>query len=205
MPRAPIVGVILAAGQSSRMGRSKPLLRVPPGNDTFLSRAVAALREGGIEQIAVIGRARDEPLRAELSRIDPSVPYLVNPAPERGQLSSALTGVAYAESRAAAGMLMLPVDIPLVRPSTVATLLEAFALGQAAVVRPVHEGRHGHPVIFAASMFAELKSADMSVGAKAVLHKYAEAVCNIEVTDAGITRDVDAPQDYRDLFNTDPH
>ena len=186
------------------MGRSKPLLRVPPGEQSFVGRAISTLRRGGIEQVAVVGRPGDEALGAELSRLDPSIPYLVNPTPELGQLSSVLVGLSYAESRGACGMLILPVDIPLVRPETVAVLLEAFEATSAAIVRPFHENRHGHPVIFRAAMFDALRQADISVGAKDVLRKHQSGVLNVPVTDPGVTRDIDRPQDYRDAFSADP-
>jgi molybdenum cofactor cytidylyltransferase len=200
----PIVGLILAAGQSTRMGRPKALLPCPPEGETFVARAIGALREGGLSQIAVVGRPSDEPLHAEVRRIDSSIRYLVNPAPEQGQLSSLLVGVEYAAGLSAAGVLVLPVDIPLVRPETVAILRRAFLEGSDPIVRPVHRGRHGHPVIFRASVFGELRSADVAVGAKAVLHAHAGAVLDVDVGDAGIVRDVDVAQDYRDLFNADP-
>jgi molybdenum cofactor cytidylyltransferase len=186
------------------MGRSKPLLRVLPEGQSFVERAISTLRRGGLEQVAVVGRAGDEPLRAELTRIDPSIPYLVNPTPEFGQLSSVLVGLSYAESRAARAMLMLPVDIPLVRPETVAVLLQAFEATSAAIVRPLHAGRHGHPVIFRAAIFDALRRADMSVGAKDVLRKHQDDVLNVPVTDPGVARDIDLPEDYRDAFSADP-
>jgi molybdenum cofactor cytidylyltransferase len=199
-----IVGVILAAGQSSRMGRPKALLRIPPRGDTFLERIISTFRRGGLADLVVVGRPDDQLLRAELTRIDPSIPYVVNPAPERGQLSSLVAGIDAAESRGAAGVLVLPVDIPLVRHDTIATLLAASAEPSATIVRPGHQGRHGHPVVFTAALFGDVRSADMAVGAKAVVHRHAGSVRTIEVDDPGILRDVDEPRDYRDLFNADP-
>jgi len=203
MSGPPIFGLILAAGRSSRMGRAKPLLRIPPEDDTFLARIVATLRQGGVADLAVVGRPGDDPLRAELDRIDPAIPYVVNPEPERGQLSSLLAGLDHAESRGASAVLVLPGDIPLVRPDTIVTLLASAGKG-ALIVRPAYRGRSGHPVVFSASLFGELRSADLQIGAKSVVHRHAASVLTVDVPDEGILRDVDAPADYRDLFNADP-
>ena len=204
MPGPQIVGLILAAGQSSRMGRAKPLLTIPPEDDTFLARIVTTLRQGGLADLAVVGRPGDGPLRTELGRIDAAIPYVVNPEAERGQLSSLIAGLEYAEGRGAGAVLVLPVDIPLVRPGTIAALLAACAGNGALIVRPAYRGRSGHPVVFSAALFGELRSADPNAGAKAVVHSHADSVLTVDVADEGILRDVDAPADYRDLFNADP-
>src|SRR6478609_9472210 len=92
-----LLGIVLAAGQSSRMGRPKALLRCPPDNHTFVTQAITTLRSGGVAEVAVVGRPDDAALREEVGRYMPHVPYLENPSPELGQLSSMLIGLAQAE------------------------------------------------------------------------------------------------------------
>ena len=196
-----VVGIVLAAGQSSRMGRPKALLPCPPAGRTFVTQIIHVLREGGIDTIAVIGRVNDPDLRREVAAAVPPVCYVENPAPQLGQLSSMLMGVAFAEAREAAGILVLPVDMPLIRPHTVRSALSAFAAGDAPVLRATYQGRHGHPVIFGAAVFPALRSADPEVGARAVLHQDPSRVRNLEVDDPGVLRDFDWPADYRSLFD----
>ena len=182
------------------MGRPKALLPCPPDGHSFVSQAVRTLQAGGVAEVAVIGRPGDPALRNEVGQHAPAVPYLENLTPELGQLSSLLVGVSYAESCAADGVMVLPVDIPSVRPATVQALLEAFDRGPEPLVRAVYRGRHGHPVIFGRLVFAELHAADLSVGARAVLRRDPARVRELEVDDPGVLRDVDFPDDYRRLL-----
>lgn len=196
-----VVGIVLAAGQSTRMGQPKALLPCPPAGRTFVTQIIHVLREGGIDTIAVIGRVNDPDLRREVASAGLPVCYVENPSPELGQLSSILVGVAFAEARQSAGILVLPVDMPLIRPETVRTALGAFAAGDEPVLRATYQGRHGHPVIFGAAVFPALRNADPEVGARAVLHQDPSRVRNLEVDDPGVLRDFDWPTDYRGLFD----
>ena len=196
-----VVGIVLAAGQSTRMGQPKALLPCPPAGRTFVTQIIHVLREGGIDTIAVVGRVNDPDLRREVASAGLPVCYVENPSPELGQLSSMLVGVAFAEARAATGILVLPVDMPLVRPETVRTALDTFAAGDQPVLRATYQGRHGHPVIFGAAVFPALRNADPEVGARAVLHQDPSRVRNLEVDDPGVLRDFDWPTDYRGLFD----
>ena len=195
------MGIILAAGESRRMGRPKALLPCPPDGCTFVTQAVRTLHTGGIQEVGVVGRVQDSALRQEVSRQMPPVAYLENPTPELGQLSSLLVGVVYAEACGADGVMILPVDIPSVKASTVQALSETFDRSSAPIVRAVYQGRHGHPVIFARAVFPELRAADPAVGARQVLRRDPGRVCEVAVDDAGVLRDVDEPDDYRRLVD----
>ena len=196
-----VVGIVLAAGQSARMGQPKALLPCPPAGRTFVTQIIHVLREGGLSTIAVVGRVHDEDLRREVGAATPAVSYVENPAPELGQLSSLLAGIAFAEAQGAAGVLVLPVDMPLVRSETVRAAVDTFGLTDEPVLRATYHGRHGHPVIFGAGVFPALRSADPAIGARAVLHQDPSRVRNLEVDDPGVLRDFDWPTEYRGLFD----
>jgi molybdenum cofactor cytidylyltransferase len=183
------------------MGRPKALLSCPPDGHTFVTQAVRTLCAGGLAVVAVVGRPDDQGLRDEIARYPSPVPYLANQTPELGQLSSLLVGVTYAEARGADAVMILPVDIPSVSPATVRALLEAFEQGPEPLVRAVHGGRHGHPVIVGRALFAELRAVDPAVGARAVLRRDPSRVREVEVDDPGVLRDVDVPDDYRRLMD----
>ena len=195
-----MLGIILAAGQSSRMGRPKALLPLPSGGPSFVSAAIRALSDGGVRQIAVVGRPADDELEREVARSAPAVTLLVNPHYHLGQLSSLLVGIDHAGRVGAGAVMVLPVDIPLVRSGTVAALLAAFAAAGTPIVRPRHGDRHGHPVLFAAALFPELRATDLSVGARAVLRRDPARVLELDVDDSGVLRDFDHPDDYRRLL-----
>ena len=198
-----VVGVVLAAGQSTRMGQPKALLPCPPAGRTFVTQIIHTLREGGLTTIAVVGRVNDHNLRREVGAATPAVSYVENPSPELGQLSSLLTGIAFAEARGAAGVLVVPVDMPLIHPETVRAELDTFGATDEPVVRATYHGHHGHPVIFRADVFPALRSADLAAGARAVLHQDPSRVRNLEVDDPGVLRDFDWPADYRGLLEQD--
>jgi molybdenum cofactor cytidylyltransferase len=195
-----VAGIILAAGRSTRMGRSKALLLAPDGR-TFVARLAETLFEGGVDAPLVVGRADDDPLRSEVETIGCGVSFVVNAAAdEGGQLSSLLAGLDQADRPGVQAVMVVPVDAPLVTADTVATLIATFSATGAAIVRARHQGWNGHPVIFSRAMFDELRRADPEVGAKAVVRAYPAATVYVDVNDAGVIGDVDTPEDYRKMF-----
>jgi molybdenum cofactor cytidylyltransferase len=197
-PRSILVaGVILAAGQSTRMGRAKALLTIPGTRTTFVAHLVEVLFEGGVADVLVVGRPDDEPLRHEVDRLPVHARFVPNPRAETGQLSSVMAGLNAADRPGLHAIVVAPVDLPLVKASTIRSLLGAFAATLPAIARPRHEGQHGHPVVFGRVVFDALRQADPAVGAKAVVHSH--PVLNVDVDDPGILRDVDTPGDYAAL------
>lgn len=196
-----IPAIVLAAGRSARMGRSKALLPAGADGPSFLARAVAALNEGGACDVLVVCRSDDDELKRAAAELDVPVRVVENPhADEGGQLSSVVAGLNVADRPGIAAVMILPVDVPLVTAETVRALIAESNRTRAPVVRAVHRARHGHPVIFSRAVFDDLRHADPSIGAKAVLQAHAPAVVNVEVADAGTVEDVDTPGDYRRLF-----
>ena len=186
-----VPGIVLAAGASSRMGRPKALLQI--GDRTFVRAVLDALRDGGLTEVVVVvrpGQAAidDEILRAGFGR------SVENENPGRGQLSSLLTGLDSIDTPAVSAVLVTLVDIPLIAPATVRALVDRTAASRAPILRAVHRGRHGHPVVFTRAVFEALRRADPGQGAKAVLR--ANDVEDVEVDDPGVSRDVDTPEDY---------
>jgi CTP:molybdopterin cytidylyltransferase MocA len=184
------------------MGQPKALLRYPRTGRTFITQLITSLREGGLQSIAVVGRPGDHDLLQAMAAT-PAVDYVPNPSPELGQLSSLLIGIDYAESRGASGALVVPVDMPLIRPDTVSTAVGAFLRSEQPVLRVTHRGQHGHPVIFRAEIFSAIRQADPSQGARAVLRQDPSQVRDLEVDDPGVLRDIDLPAEYRRLLDED--
>ena len=194
-----IPAVVLAAGKSSRMGRTKALLPVGSLHETFLTRIIRVLREGGIDAIVVVIGGDAAAVRASLPRSDASLAAVENPRYEEGQLSSLLVGLAAVEQRhdEVDAVMVTLVDLPLISADTVRSVLDAFrAKPDAPLVRPRRGVRYGHPVIFNRSIFGELRRADPSKGAKPVVHTYAAQEVNVDVVDDGAFIDIDTPEDY---------
>jgi molybdenum cofactor cytidylyltransferase len=91
------------------------------------------------------------------------------------------------------------VDVPMLDPRTVRVVVAEWQRVRAPLVRPAIGDRHGHPVVFDQRLFAELRTAPLDVGAKAVVRAHADEIVNVPVTDEGCLVDVDTPQDYEAL------
>ncbi len=198
MPAIIIPAVILAAGRSERMRRPKALLPIGQGGDTFVARLVSTFRSTDADDVVVVIRPDDEALRTVAEQCAARV--VENLDADRGQLSSLIAGLDAVDRPGVHGILVMPVDIPLMRAETIAAVKAAFITSSASIVRAVHKGRHGHPVIFARRVFDELRHADPHSGARAVVHAHAHDLLNVEVDDPGILRDFDTPEDYDRLL-----
>ena len=196
-----VPAIILSAGRSARMGTSKALLPCGEGGEPFIVRLCRSLAAGGASRLLVVGREDDEALRGVVRMRIPAARFVVNQEAERGgPLSSLLAGLAAIDDPAVLGVLMTPVDAPRVAPATVAALLTAFRSAPGRIVRAVHNGRHGHPVVFPREAFEQLRQADPARGAKAVVRAHEGEIVDVEVPDAGVLEDIDTPDDYTRVF-----
>jgi molybdenum cofactor cytidylyltransferase len=188
---AAIPGLVLAAGASRRMGRPKALLPLGASGQPFARRICDTLLAAGVAPIVVITRSD---LRDQLAGVLTDVVLVVNSSPDRGQLSSLLAGLDALGSLEAA--LVTLVDLPLIQTATVASLLAAWHATHAPLVRPLHQGRHGHPVIFGAALLDALRLADADLGAKPVVHRFLADAVSVPVDDRGTVEDIDTPEAY---------
>jgi molybdenum cofactor cytidylyltransferase len=189
-----VPAIVLAAGASSRMGTPKALLRI--GNESFLGRILGVLRSAGLPDAVVVVRPGQEALAAEVAAAGFGR-VIDNPRADEGQLSSLIAGLDAIDHPNVEGALVTLVDVPCISTSVVSALLDRMQSSPAPVIRAVHDGTHGHPVIFRRALFDRLRHADPTVGAKAVLR--AVTVDDVEVHEPGITQDVDTPADYERL------
>lgn len=192
--------VLPAAGRSRRMGRPKLLL--PWGGTTVLGAVVETLRAAEVDPIAVVTARGDEALRQWVEERE--VLAAVNPRPERGMLSSVWEGLAAlggAEALARRGepLLVMPSDLPALRPATVRTLLRRLGSSTRLLAVPVYRGRRGHPVVFAAALIPELLRLDLGVGPRQIFHLHPGDILEVDVDDPGCRADLDTPADYRRL------
>ncbi|MDR3439970.1 radical SAM (seleno)protein TrsS [Telmatospirillum sp.] len=189
-----VVGLVLAAGLSSRMGSFKPLLSL--GQGSAIENAVGLFRRSGIADVTVVVGHRADDLVPVVRRLD-ATPVL-NPDFALGMYSSVKAGIQAIAERCD-GCLLLPVDIPLVRPATIESLRRAFLAENAPVIYPVFRGRHGHPPLISRQLFAEILKSDGTGGLCAILARHAEQARTVTVYDEGIHRDMDTPKDYETL------
>ena len=192
-------GVILAAGDSTRMGSPKALLLTRDGRP-FVAAIAETFAAAGITEIVVVTGRDHERITAALAHERLPVPPEVvrNLDPSRGQLSSLLLGIDSLPAAAPAAVVTL-VDVPLMTAETVRLVISEWRRTGAPIVRPAIGERHGHPVVFDRRLFQELRQAPLHVGAKAVVRAHAAEIVNVPVTDTGCLVDVDTPADYEAL------
>ena len=184
------VAVVPAAGSAVRFGGTKLLALID--GEPLLDRTIAALLDGGVDQIiVVVGPDADELKRDVNAFNDPRVWPVVNPDPSRGMFSSLQAGMAEAEGDA---LVVLPADMPFVQPATVRLLLDAFAK-KSAIVSPRSNGKRGHPVILPPALRDEIRSADAVLTLHDILKRHLDMRVDVDVLDQGVVRDVDRPED----------
>ena len=189
-----IPAVVLAAGKSTRMGRTKAML--PLGGETFVSRIVRTFRSVGVEDVVVVVGHDAELVSTALSGMDLAPRVILNTEYESGQLSSILTGLRAVDRPGVVAMLMTLVDVPLVSAETVRAVLMRYRSTSAPVVRPVNGDRHGHPVLIDRRLFGQFRGADPASGVKPIVRAHASAVGDVEVFDEGAFTDIDTPEEY---------
>lgn len=186
-----ISAIVLAAGQSKRMGRPKLLL--PWEKGTILEQVVDSILASGVGEVVVVLGDRAPELKARLAASP--VHMVLNPDYKEGIGSSIRCGVKVAREDARGLMIVLG-DQPLITSAVVGQLLEAFKKGGRGIVLPAYRGVRGHPVILQARYRAELMALAGDVGARGVVAAHPDDVLEVEVSSAAVVQDIDNEQDY---------
>ena len=200
LPWRVLSAIVLAAGDSTRMGSPKAALLTPDGV-SFITRIVQTLRQAGVDDLVIVTGNHHDAVIDALTRdcVMPAPRVVRNPDPSRGQLSSLLAGMDAVITPRTDALMMTLVDVPLVRVSTVAAVIAEWRRTRAPIVRPAIGDRHGHPVIFDRAVLDEIRRAPLDAGAKSVVRAHEHALVNVPVDDEGCVRDVDTPSDYAAL------
>jgi len=190
-----LAAVILSAGASSRMGRPKALL--PYREGTFLELLIQVTRHPRVGLTRVVLGAGAEVIRS-LAKIDPSI-VVLNDDWQQGQLSSLRAGLRSLEGLHTDGIVLCPVDHPLVSAPLVSDLIAHFYADGRSIVLPTYEGRRGHPVIFSNKLYAELLAAPADKGARAVVWAHAADVLEVPTDEEGVVLNLNDPDMLRHI------
>ena len=173
------------------MGYPKALL--PLKSDTFLTRILTTADATGMgKPVVILGRSASE-IRA---RVDlTSVRTIINPDPDRGQLSSLQMALRIL-SPECAGAMLWPIDQPLVSAKLIADLARLFFASEALIANPVFGGKRGHPVIFRRDLFPEFLALPLHEGANKLMRGFPNATANLVTEESGTVLDIDTPEDY---------
>jgi molybdenum cofactor cytidylyltransferase len=187
-----IVGIILSAGESKRMGTPKQLL--PWGDTIVLQHVVDVAAASRLERVELILGSRAEEIAGRIT-LPAKARLLINEAYREGMGSSVKCGVRNAPAEVEAYMLLLG-DQPFVEGAVIDRLIDCHRAGTQGITIPVYNGRRGHPVIFAARYREELLSIG-DQGAREVVKNHREDIGEVPMDVPEILVDMDTPQEYQ--------
>jgi molybdenum cofactor cytidylyltransferase len=213
MPGSPnLCGLILAAGESSRMGSDKAMLPWPPPphgaashpGPTLLSAAILAF-EPFTRLVLVVAGNNAQTVGVTANACGA---YMVrNPNPERGQFSSLQVGLKEALSRGCDSAMITPVDCPPLSAGSLERLRDSFqhAIAQGIwAIAPENDGKRGHPLLVSRELIALFLDAPFTSNAREVLHARAQRVAYIPVPDSLEKAGLNTPEDYEALAEKPP-
>lgn len=187
-----ISAVLLAAGESTRMGKLKALL--PWRDVTLLEHQVATLLHAGVQEVIVVLGYKAETLRPLVERYPQAKPVL-NLRYRTGKSSSVRAGLRQV-SPGADAVLVLAVDQPRDH-EVVRGVIEAHRSSRTLITYPAHAGKGGHPIIFSASLLPEmLRVSEAKQGLREVVERHRSRVHKVELGTSEVLLDLNRPEDY---------
>jgi molybdenum cofactor cytidylyltransferase len=192
-----ISAILLAAGESRRMGEFKQLLTF--AGKTFVECCADHLLAAPVDELIVVTGHREADVRRALGSRPLRVVY--NADYRDGMSSSVKCGVA-AVSPAADAVLVALADQPQIAPATIKCVIAEYERHASLIVIPTYQGRNGHPVLIDLRLRNELLTFDASQGLRQVVHAHAADVAHIEVTTDTVLTDFDCPEDYRRVMES---
>ncbi|MCX6575924.1 MAG: nucleotidyltransferase family protein [Candidatus Aminicenantes bacterium] len=190
--RGMIWAIVLAAGESRRMGQPKLLL--PFGRSTIIETVVQSLMESSLDGILVVLGHRGQGILDKLKNY--AVETTVNPHYQRGMLSSVQWGFRKLPRDAGAALVILG-DQPGVSAQTIDLIIGAFKSRDKGIVLPTYKDSGGHPLLVDIKYRREIRSLDPAVGLRSLLSRHPDDILRVEVRDTSVLQDIDNPGDYR--------
>jgi molybdenum cofactor cytidylyltransferase len=187
--RKPLAAVILSGGESRRMGAPKAL--IPYRGKTFVEHLIEVTRHPRVGLTRIVVGAHAGEIRERVAAHSGEI--VVNADWANGQLSSIQAGVRSLPDGATDGMILCPVDHPVVSAELVARLIEEFDASGKSIALPIYHGRRGHPLIFRASLYQELLAASAEVGARQVVWARENDTCHVPTEEEGVVLNINDP------------
>jgi len=186
-----ISAILLAAGESRRMGRFKQLLQF--GDKTFVEHCVDTLLTSRVDDVIVVTGHRALDVRRTVG--DRPVRYAHNADYLLGMASSIKCGVRCL-SGLTRGFVLALVDQPQISSNVINRVIETFEKERALIVVPAYEGKNGHPVLLDISLRDEILALDDRQGLREVVRAHNNDVVRVEMSNSAVLEDFDLPEDY---------
>jgi molybdenum cofactor cytidylyltransferase len=184
-----LAAAILAAGESRRMGTPKAL--IPYRGRTFVEHLLEVTRHPRVSVTRIVLGAGASEMREKLSGQEAAI--VVNPNWYTGQLSSIHAAIRSLPEGTTEGLILCPVDHPVVSAKLVSELIDTFDASRKLIILPTFKGQRGHPVIFHATLYEELLSARPEIGARQVVWAHADDVAEVPTDEEGVTLNLNDP------------
>ncbi len=192
-----ISAIVLAAGQATRFGQCKQVLRL--GGKTILDHALDNLRGSKIDDIVIVLGAHADEIREKVRLLESSVERVVtNFDFASGMSTSIQAGLRALPESAEAAMIVLG-DQPFVTPRTIDLLIDAYRRTRGNVIVPTYNGVRGNPVMVDRSLFGEMLGIRGDVGCRAIFGELADSIVKVPVDDRGVLIDIDTREDLDTL------
>lgn len=191
-----IWAIILAAGESRRMGFPKMLLDFE--GTTMIENVISNVYKSKVNKIMVVLGAVREPLVSVIEKSD--VRYCFNDNYKEGMLSSVICGFKNLPSDHNA-VLVFQGDQPLIKSEVINTVIEAYLSSGRGIVIPVHKKKRGHPILIDRKYRDEIEYLNPIKGLRSLAQKFSDDVFEVETDEPGILRDFDTYDEYRKEIN----
>jgi len=193
---AEIWAIILAAGESKRMGSPKMLL--PFKGFTMIENVIANVSCSKVDNIMVVlGADRDSIVKLIRTK---AVNYCYNENYKDGMLSSVMCGFRNIPIDHSA-VLVFQGDQPLITPKAINSVIEVYLSSGKGIVIPVYESKRGHPILIDRKYRNEIQKLNPAEGLRSLALKYSDDVLEVNTDVAGILRDFDTYDEYKNEIN----
>ncbi len=190
-----ISAILLAAGESRRMGVPKQLLSLR--DKTFVEHCVDNLLASRVDRVIIVTGHRELEVRRAVG--DRPIRFVHNANYESGMTSSIKCGVQALPAGTRAYILAL-VDQPQIEADVINPVIDAYEKLRTTIVIPTYGGRNGHPILLDASLNEEILTMDPEQGLRQVVRAHLDEVVRVEVSNQRVLEDCDLPEDYERLL-----
>jgi molybdenum cofactor cytidylyltransferase len=187
-----IWAVILAAGESKRMGEAKLLL--PFGEKTIIETVINNVIQSKVEKILVVLGSAREKIEQKIKNYSLKIAF--NPKFRSGMLSSVHAGFQALPEHAQAALIVLG-DQPSISTSVINELIDAYKRTRKGIVLPVYKSERGHPVLIDMKYRSEVENLSPDIGLRGTVYNHPEDILEVDVETSSIFQDIDYESDYK--------
>jgi molybdenum cofactor cytidylyltransferase len=184
--------VVLAAGESKRMGEAKLLL--PFGEKTIIETVIDNIIQSKVEKVLVVLGSNREKIEQRLKNYSLKITF--NPNFRSGMLSSVHAGFQALPEYAQAALVVLG-DQPFISTPVINKLVDAYGKTGKGIVLPVYKGERGHPVLIDMKYRSEVENLSPDIGLRGTVYNHPEDILEVEVKSQNILKDIDYIEDYK--------